>query len=44
MKVTIPGEPNVQYDRQINNAFKSDYIVVVGFDPNATVISIEIIK
>jgi hypothetical protein len=44
VKITVPGETIPQVDRMLLDRFGKDYIVVVGFDPNASSMTIEIIK
>jgi hypothetical protein len=40
----MPGEPIPKVDEELYKMFNKEYLVVIGFDPNATRINIEVIK
>jgi hypothetical protein len=44
VKITVPGEVIADADKMLVDRFNKEYVVVVGFDPNASQINIEIIK
>lgn len=44
VKIIIPGEPNAGLDETLLKRFGKEYVVVVGFDANASTIKMEIIK